>query len=301
MKIAHTISKFFLLLICFYACAHADIINHNPIYHPNGCIAWTGNEYSPFYHDNYSIAWEGLQNPHSLFSYKSGQKVWDGFLYKECGYDSSYASVYHLNGTIAWKGTSRNDCYYSYDSCSVFHDNGQKAWGGNLYQDCRFLTTHCIVYHNNGNVAWNGAMWEELYYANSGSNFYHINGSLAWGGAFAKNGADIQSCGVFYDNGQLAWGGKTTDPIYDMNGIVITGRSDSIQLSLGDSSLLQVHANGTMFLYLSLGNDRVLKFSNLSEHTELWMLMGPGIRLIFSPISGNFARFQVYDNMFVIN
>jgi|GEM_PF-3487456 len=301
MKNIHLTLKFFLLFSCLSACTLAESSNYEPIYHRNGSLAWTGNEYVPFYHDNYSIAWEGLQNPNSLFSYKTGQKVWDGFLYKECGYDSSCASVFHLNGTIAWKGTSCNDCYYSYDTCSVFHDNGQKAWGGNLYRDCRFLTTQCIVYHNNGNVAWNGAIQEELYYLSSRSNFYHMNGSLAWGGAFAKDGADIKSCGLFYENGELAWGGKTTDPIYDMYGNVTTGRSDSIQLCLGDSSLLQVHANGTMFLYLSLGNECVLKFSNLSEHTELWMSMGPGIRLIFSPNSGNFARFQVYDNMFVIN
>ncbi|HRD55285.1 MAG TPA: hypothetical protein PLC42_02700, partial [Parachlamydiaceae bacterium] len=93
---------------------------HAPIYHPDGHMAWNGNEYAPFYYDNYSIVWAGLKNPRSLFSYKNGSKVWDGFLYRDYTYNSSLTTIYHMNGQKAWGGMSRKDSFYD-STCAIYH------------------------------------------------------------------------------------------------------------------------------------------------------------------------------------
>lgn len=297
MKSITSITQFLLFLICTFSSLEAT--NYPPIYHLNGSIAWTGDEFSSFYHDNYSLAWNGFKDPKSPFSFKDGQKVWDGLLYHECGYFSD-SSVYHLNGVKAWGGASVDDSYFPYKLSAIFHDNGQKAWGGFLHKDCFYPYSNCIVYHSNGNIAWHGAKPSELIYSYLRATFYHTNGMPAWKGAFAQEGVGIEACGLYYDNGQLAWSGRTTDPIYDMHGNITTGRAESINLALGDDSFLQVHSNGTMFFFLSLGNEGFLRFSNKDDNPELWITIGPGYRLIFSPRTANPAKLQVYDKFFVI-
>lgn len=292
-------------MICLGTCFNAESSQaekiYAPIFHPNGYMAWTGNVNAPFYYENYSVVWNGLKNPHSLFSYKNGQKLWEGILYNECGYNKDSAVVYHMNGKKAWAGASYDDSFFGRNLSTIYHDNGQKAWGGCLANET-FTYKNSTVYHDNGQQMWQGASRNDLSYKYEPSYIYHANGSVAWRGGFTKDGGGMYSCGVYYSNGALAWSGEPTDPIYDQFGNISTGRATSIALDLGNCSSIHVDSNGFMRLFVGLGNSSSLIFTNQDQNPDLLMALDyPAYCLIFSPRTGKTPRFVAFDRTFPVS
>lgn len=275
---------------------------HAPIYHPDGNMAWTGYETSPFHYDNYSIVWAGLKNPKSLISYKSGEKAWEGFFYRDFPYHASLRTVYHLNGKKAWGGASASELFCDKE-CSVYHDNGERAWRGVLGNECFLTYMRSTLYYNNGVMAWRGGIKKDFFYTDTKNAYiYHTNGGIAWRGGFAKDGGSEYSNGIYYSSGELAWSGKPTDPIYDKAGNITTGRADFITLDLGNCSTLHVHSNGFMQFFLGLGNSSSLIFTNNYCDPELLIALDyPAYVLIFNPHSSKKpARFVAYNKTFLI-
>ncbi|HRD55286.1 MAG TPA: hypothetical protein PLC42_02705, partial [Parachlamydiaceae bacterium] len=180
---------------------------------------------------------------------------------------------------------------------------GQKAWGGLFKEECFFSTHSCTVYYNNGMTLWRGGFKKDYPYMDTKTTYvYHSNGALAWRGGFAKDSYSEYSNAVYYKGGELAWSGRPTDPLYDPAGNIITGRTDSITLDLGNCSTLHVHSNGFMQLFVGLGNSSSLIFTNNNDDPELLMALDyPAYVLIFNPRSSDKpARFIAYNKTFLV-
>jgi len=309
----HLLSKFKFLFVCFFSlCISFLSIGLNayspnsfydfyyPIYHPDGRLAWNGDAFSPFFHTNSQIAWLGPEHSRRDFNYSSGLVCWSGYSYRDIFLNANLATVYHYNGMKAWRGATHDETLFSYEPCSVFHNNGKAAWKGSLFNDCQFSHEPCSVYHSNGSIAWRGASDTDNVYSKDLCTVYHNNGEVAWRGEFAKNYATIHNSSLHYENGQLAWSGRYGDPVFDRNGYVSLASAEAISLPLGDGSWLYVSAFGERVLYINLGDESYLIFSNQTNNPELSMCLGYGYSLIFYPYTSSTPKFILYGNTFEV-